>query len=145
MIPNSFPYTQGPLSKEQYLTLLLLALLDQTGGELRITAKNLEAVDSGGRLLADWDSDHQQLVLRSGSKALVVSEVRGAGWKTLAGEPAATQPPQPEDKTRHRVVTEADMIDWLKQRMQADRMREWREQGAAAVSAMPPPEEPPAQ
>jgi len=80
MIMNSFPRTQGALSRESYLTLLLLALIEQAGGELRISAQSLESLDSGGKVLIDWDVAQQQAVIRSGSPSLVVAEVRGSGW-----------------------------------------------------------------
>src|SRR5260370_12892826 len=36
MISPTFPRTQGTLSRETYLTLLLLALVEQAGGELHL-------------------------------------------------------------------------------------------------------------
>ena len=140
MIMDSFPRTQGTLSRESYLTLLLLALIDQAGGELHIAAQQFDKLDSGGKLLVDWDTPAQHLVLRAGSPSLVVAEVRGSGWTKPATSPTAQ--PSPLDPSKHRVLTEEDIIQRIQQRVQADRMREWRDQGAAAVSSMPPPEEP---
>lgn len=141
MIMNSFPRTQGQLSREQYLTLLLLALLDQCDGELRLNAKNLDAVDSGGKLLVDWDTASQQLVLRVGSPTLVVAEVRGSGWTSVSPGQPPQQPTPPADPTKHRApMTEQQVLDYLTRKVSEDRMRQWREQGAAAISEMPPPE-----
>jgi len=144
MIANSFPRTQGQLSREAYLTLLILALLHQTGGELRINALNLEAVDSGGKLLVDWDAAAQQAVLRVGSPTLVVAEVRGSGWTTLSPQPVPSPPqPSPNDPTKHRSpLTDEQIAKILADWKASQRMKEWREQGATAVANMPPPEEP---
>jgi hypothetical protein len=139
MIMNSFPRTQGSLSRESYLTLLLLALVNQAGGELRISAQSLEALDSGGKLLCDWDVASQQCVIRVGTPSLVVAEVRGSGWTTTT--PTA-QPSAPSDPSKHRVMTEDQILEAMTKRMQAQRMREWKDQGAAVVAGMPPPEEP---
>ena len=138
MIPNSFPRTQGQLSREQYLTLLLLALLNQTGGELRISAKNLESVDSGGKLLVDWDTENQQAVLRIGSPTLVVAEVKGAGWTQVTPSPQPS-PQNPADPTKHAIIDDARLAQFLEKFFERDRMRQWREQGNAAVSNMPEP------
>lgn len=138
MIMDAFPRTQGELSRESYLTLLLLALIDQVGGELHIPAQVFEKIDSGGKLLVDWDTAAQQLVLRAGSPSLVVAEVRGSGWTM---KQPATQLPSPTDPSKHRVLTEEDIIQRIQQRVQADRMREWKESGAAAVAGMPEPEQ----
>lgn len=139
MIVNSFPRTQGTLSRESYLTLLMLALVEQVGGEIRIFADIFEKVDSGGKLTIDWDTSAQQLVIRAGSPSLVVAEVRGSGWT----QPTAAQPSQPAPPASHRVMTEDQLIERLAQRVQKDNLRQWREQGAAAVAGMPPPEENP--
>ena len=135
---NAFPRTQGALSRESYLSLLLLALIDQAGGELRISAQSLEKLDSGGKVLIDWDVAAQQAVLRSGSPSLVVAEVRGSGWTTTqtATSPSSVAP----DPSKHRVMTEDQILQDLTKRMQAQRMKEWRESGAAVVGSMPPPE-----
>lgn len=140
MIMNSFPRTQGTLSRESYLTLLLLALVDQAGGELRISAQSLEKLDSGGKLLVDWDVPNQQAVIRTGSPSLVVAEVRGAGWTstTPTAQPQSTSSPDP---AKHRVMTEDAIIERAAQMLRQDQLRQWREQGASAVAGMPPPEE----
>ena len=138
MIMNSFPRTQGALSRESYLTLLLLALVDQAGGELRISAQSLEKLDSGGKVLIDWDVPNQQAVIRSGSPSLVVAEVRGSGWTTTA--PTA-QPLASPDPSKHRVMTEDQIIERMAKRVQQDQLRQWRESGSAAVAGMPPPED----
>lgn len=134
---NAFPRTQGSLSRESYLTLLLLALVDQAGGELRIGAQALEKLDSGGKLLVDWDTPNQQAVIRSGSPSLVVAEVRGSGWTATASAPQPTSSPDP---AKHRVMTEEQILAAMEKRMRDDQLRQWREQGAAAVAGMPPPE-----
>lgn len=139
MIQPTFPRTQGALSRETYLTLLLLALVNQAGGELHISAPVLESLDSGGKLLVDWDSANQQVVVRAATGSLVVAEIRGTGWTTT--QPAAP-PTQPSPPSSHRIMTEDEILSRITQRIQADRMREWREQGASVVSQMPPPEEP---
>jgi hypothetical protein len=139
MIMNSFPRTQGTLSRESYLTLLLLALVDQAGGELRISAQSLEKLDSGGKVLVDWDVASQQAVIRIGSPSLVVAEVRGSGWTSTT--PTAQPPAQTPDPTKHRVMTEDAIIERAAQMLRQDQLRQWREQGAAAVSNMPPPED----
>lgn len=139
MIQPAFPRTQGNLSRETYLTILLLALVHQTGGELHLSSAALESVDNGGRLLIDWDTGAQQLIIRAGSPTLVVAEVRGTGWTQ---QPATPQPSQPSSPATHRVMTEDQILEDLKRRMQADRLREWRQQGADAVASMPPPEDP---
>lgn len=142
MITNSFPRTQGQLSREQYLTLLLLALLNQSGGELHISAQSLEAVDSGGKLLVDWDAAAQQAVLRVGSPTLVVAEVRGSGWTALSPQPAQpSQPSPPNDPSKHRSPLSDEQIakilaDWRAKQ----NMKIWREEGAAVVANMPEPE-----
>jgi hypothetical protein len=136
---NAFPRAQGALSHESYLTLLLLALIGQVGGELRISAPAFDNLDSGGKLLVDWDTAAQQLVLRAGSPSLVIAEARGSGW-TKPTTLSPQSPAQP-DPSKHRVMTEDQIIDALERRMQSQRMREWREQGTAAVSSMPPPDE----
>jgi hypothetical protein len=135
----AFPRTQGTLSRESYLSLLLLALIDQAGGELRISAQSLEKLDSGGKVLIDWDTAAQQCVIRSGSPSLVVAEVRGSGWTTTSPNlsPPATLP----DSRKHRVMNEEEILADLAKRLQNQRMREWRESGAAAVSTMPEPEQ----
>ena len=135
----AFPRTQGTLSRESYLSLLLLALIDQAGGELRISAQSLEKLDSGGKVLIDWDTAAQQCVIRSGSPSLVVAEVRGSGWTTTSPNlsPPATLP----DSRKHRVMNEEEILADLTKRLQNQRMREWRESGAAAVSTMPEPEQ----
>ena len=138
-IMNNFPRTQGTLSRESYLTLLLLALIDQTGGELRISAQSLEKLDSGGKLLVDWDQSNQQAVLRSASPSLIVAEVRGQGWTTANYPTSPSTSPAPDPK-KHRVMTEDQILEALTQRMQRERMKEWRDSGAAAVAGMPPPE-----
>lgn len=136
---NSFPRTQGSLSRESYLTLLLLALIEQAGGELRISAQSLENLDSGGSLLVDWDTPAQQCVLRSGTPSLVVAQVRGSGWTSTT--PTA-QPSSSPDPAKHRVMTEEQILAAMQKRMRDDQLKQWREQGAAAVAGMPPPEEP---
>lgn len=139
MIMNSFPRTQGALSQESYLTLLLLALVSQAGGELRISAQSMEALDSGGKLLVDWDTSNQQCVIRAGSAGLVVAEVRGSGW-TKSPQPS-TPSISPSDPSKHRVMDEEEIIKRAAQMLRADQLRQWREQGAAAVAGMPPPGE----
>jgi hypothetical protein len=141
MIANTFPRTQGTLSRDTYLTLLLLALVQQAGGELHLSATSLESIDNGGRLLVDWDSAAQQLVIRAGSPSLVVAEVRGTGWTQPSASTQSSQNAPPASS--HRVMTEEEIIQRIQQRVQADRMREWRAQGAATVAGMPPPEETP--
>jgi hypothetical protein len=138
MLMNAFPRTQGTLSRESYLTLLLLALIEQTGGELRLSAQSLEKLDSGGTLLVDWDIAAQQCVLRAGSPALVIAPVRGTGWTQSASTP--TQPSSPSDPAKHRVMTEDQILKDIKERVQADMMRQWRAQTSAAVAGMPEPE-----
>jgi hypothetical protein len=135
---NAFPRTQGALSRESYLTLLLLGLIDQAGGELRISAQSLEKLDSGGKVLIDWDLPAQQVVLRTGSPSLVVAEVRGSGW---TAQPSQT-PTQSSESSKHRVMTEDQILAAMEKRVRDDQLRQWREQGAAAVAGMPPPEEP---
>jgi hypothetical protein len=139
MIMNSFPRTQGSLSRESYLTLLLLALVNQVGGELRIAAQSLEALDSGGKLLVDWDVAAQQCIIRAGSPSLVVAEVRGSGWTSTTPISPSAMPSTP---SQHRVMTEDQILSDVTKRMQADLLRKWREAGAAAVAGMPAPEEP---
>jgi hypothetical protein len=139
MLMNSFPRTQGTLSRESYLTLLLLGLISQAGGEIRISAIALERLDSGGTLLVDWDLDAQQIVLRSGTPALVVAPVRGTGWTTASTTPVSPSSPS-DDPKRHRVMTEDQILQDLAKRIQNDNLREWRRQGAAAVANMPEPE-----
>ncbi len=140
MIMNSFPRTQGALSRESYLTLLLLALVNQADGELRIAAQSLEALDSGGKILIDWDVATQQCVIRAGSASLVVAEVRGSGWTTNTSMP--TERSSPSDPAKHRVMTEDQILTDVTKRMQADMLRRWKEAGSAAVAGMPSPEEP---
>jgi hypothetical protein len=135
MIMNAFPRTQGALSRESYLTLLLLGLIDQAGGELRISAQSLEKLDSGGKVLIDWDLPAQQVVLRTGSPSLVVAEVRGSGWT----QPSQPQPTQSSESSRHRVMTEEQILAAMEKRMRDDQLRQWREQGAAVVANMPEP------
>lgn len=142
MIMDAFPRTQGALSRESYLTLLLLALIDQAGGELRISAQSLEKLDSGGNLLIDWDTMAQQCVLRVGSPSLVVAQVRGTGWSKIAPSPQPSS--LPPDPAKHRVMTEDQLIDRMAKRIQQDQLRQWRESGAAAVAGMPPPDDKPA-
>ncbi len=139
MISPAFPRTQGALSRESYLTLLLIALVDQAGGEIHLSAQSLDACESGGRLLIDWDTAAQQLVIRAGSPSLVVAEVRGTGWTTT--QPAAPQPPSPAPPSSHRVMTEDQILKVIEERMRADAMRQWRQQGADAVASMPPPDD----
>jgi hypothetical protein len=134
---NAFPRTQGALSRESYLTLLILGLIDQAGGELRISAQSLEKLDSGGKVLIDWDLPAQQVVLRSGSPSLVVAEVRGSGWT----QPNPQQPTQSSEPSKHRVMTEDQILAAMEKRMRDDQLRQWREQGAAVVGNMPPPDE----
>lgn len=134
---NAFPRTQGALSRESYLTLLLLALIDQAGGELRISAQSLEKLDSGGKVLIDWDVPNQQAVLRTGSPSLVVAEVRGQGWTSTT--PTA-QPSSTPDPAKHRVMTEDQILEAMSRKMQAERMREWKQQTSSAVAGMPEPE-----
>jgi hypothetical protein len=138
MIMNAFPRTQGTLSQESYLTLLLLALVDQAGGELRISAQALEKLDSGGKILVDWDTINQQCVIRAGTPGLVVAEVRGSGW-TKSPQPPA-QAPASQDPAKHHIMTEEKIIERAAQMLRNDQLRQWREQGAAAVATMPPPE-----
>ena len=135
---NAFPRTQGALSRESYLTLLLLALVDQAGGELRISAQSLEKLDSGGKVLIDWDVPNQQAVIRSGSPSLVVAEVRGSGWTSATSTPTTLSP----EPAKHRVMTEDQIIAKMAERIRSDNLKTWREQGAAAVAGMPPPDEP---
>jgi len=139
VIMNAFPRTQGALSRESYLTLLLLALVDQAGGELRISAQSLEKLDSGGKVLIDWDVPNQQAVIRSGSPSLVVAEVRGQGWTSTT--PIA-QPSASPDPSKHRVMTEEQILAKMAERVRSENLKTWREQGAAAVAGMPPPDEP---
>jgi hypothetical protein len=138
VIMNSFPRTQGALSRETYLTLLLLALVDQAGGELRISAQSLEKLDSGGKVLIDWDSLNQQAIIRSGSPSLIVAEVRGSGWTSTTSIPPSSSSPDPG---KHRVMTEDQIINQMAERLRSENLKQWREQGAAAVAGMPPPEE----
>jgi hypothetical protein len=137
MIMNAFPRTQGALSRESYLTLLILGLIDQAGGELRISAQSLEKLDSGGKVLIDWDVPAQQVVLRSGSPSLVVAEVRGSGWTQTSPQPQT----QSSEPSKHRVMTEDQILAAMEKRMRDDQLRQWREQGAAVVGNMPPPDE----
>lgn len=137
-IMDAFPRTQGTLSRESYLTLLLLGLIDQAGGELRITSQSLENLSSGGTLLVDWDLQAQQLVLRAGSPSLVIAPVKGTGWTAST---TATSPSSPAESKHHRVMTEDQILADMAKRIQNDQMREWRKQGAAAVAGMPPPED----
>lgn len=132
MIQPTFPRTRGTMPTETYLTLLILALVEQTGGELHLSAESVEKIDSGARLLVDWDSPSQKLIIRAGSPSLVVSEVRGA-WQTT------TQPQVQSPPSNHRVMTEEEILSRLQKRMQDDQMKQWREQGAAAVAGMPEP------
>lgn len=140
MLMNAFPRTQGSLSRESYLTLLLLGMINQAGGELRLTAESLEKLDSGGTLLVDWDIPTQQLVLRAGSPALVIAPVRGAGWTSTTPTSPSLAPSEPDSK-RHRVMTEEQILADIAKRIANDNLKEWRRQGAAAVANMPPAEE----
>lgn len=137
MTQPAFSRLKSLLSNESYLTILLLALIEQCDGEIHISAQSLESIDDRAKLLVDWDTSAQQVVLRRGSQSLIVSEVRGAGWTT-------TQPAQPSlsPTATHRVITEEDMVKFVRDRIAKERMREWKEQGAAAISNMPPPAEP---
>ena len=137
MIANSFPRTQGTLSRETYLTLLLLGIVEQVGGEVRLFPESFENLESGGRLLVDWDTVAQQLSIRAGSPSLIVAEVKGSGWVN----PQSPQPQPPQPSATHRVMTEDQLIDRLAQRVRKDNLRQWREQGAEVVAGMPPPDE----
>src|SRR5215469_15044587 len=112
-IMNAFPRTQGSLSRESYLTLLLLAMIEQAGGELRISSPALEKIESGGTLLVDWDLNAQQVVLRSGSAALVIAPVRGSGWTTTTSTTQTSPSPQPSERSRHRVMNEEEILEDL--------------------------------
>lgn len=133
MIQPTFPRTRGNMPTETYLTLLLLALVEQAGGEMHLSAQSLESIDSGAKILVDWDSPSQKLIIRAGSPSLVVSEVKGA-WQST------TQPQVQTAPANHRVVTEEDLIARIQKKVQDDQMKIWREQGAAAVAGMPGPE-----
>lgn len=137
MLMNAFPRTQGALSRESYLTLLLLGLIHQAGGELHLTAESLEKLDSGGTLLVDWDIPTQQLVLRAGSPALVIAPVKGSGWQSTT--PTSLSPDS--ERGKHRVMTEDQILSDMAKRIANENMRKWREQGAAAVANMPASEE----
>lgn len=136
-IMNSFPRTQGMLSREQYLTLLLLALVEQAGGELRISAQSLEQVDSGGKVLIDWDVRNQQAIIRTGSPSLVVAEVRGQGWTTSS---KSAESSSPSEGAKHRVMTEDQILSAMMEKVKKENLRKWRDEGAAAVAGMPAPE-----
>src|ERR1700687_3187875 len=103
MIANSFPRTQGALSRETYLTLLLLAIVEQVGGEVRIFPEFLEKPDAGGKITIDWDTSAQPLVIRGGSPGMIVAEVRGSGWTTPPKQVGQTEQAPPAS---HRVMTE---------------------------------------
>jgi hypothetical protein len=142
MIQPTFPRTQGTLPRDTYLTLLLLALVDQAGGELHLSASALERLDNNAKLLTDWDTSAQQLIIRSATSSLVISEVRGAGWLTNPTAPSPPSPTPPGPSATHSVMTEEALVKKLEERLRADAMRQWREQGSAAVAGMPPPDEP---
>lgn len=143
MIQPTFPRTQGSLSRETYLTLLLLALVNQAGGELHLSAPALEAIDAGAKLVIDWDTSAQQLVIRAATSSLVVVEVRGTGWTNATTQPPAIAPPPPSppDPSKHRVMTEDQLLQAVARKVREDQLRQWRESGAAAVAGMPPPDD----
>lgn len=134
MIQPTFPRTQGSLSRETYLTLLILGLLQQAGGELHLSAQSLESIDSGCSLLVDWDTTAQKLILRAGTSSLVISPVKGTGWTTTNPQPKVEAPP-----ANHRVMTEEEILSRLQKRMQDDQMKQWKAAGAEAVAGMPEP------
>ena len=135
----TFPRIRHPLSREQFYTLLLAALIEQTGGELRINAQSLESLDDSIKIVIDWSSESQQAILRVGTDSLVVAEVRGAGWTQVT---PTEQPSSRPDPAKHAVADETRIQDFLEKWWQKRRMQEWREQGASAVANMPEPETP---
>lgn len=144
MIGPGFPRTQGNLSKESYLTLLLACLVRQAGGELHIASPTLEAIDGNINILIDWDVEAQHLVIRIASPSLIISSVRGPGWTSQnlpssQGAFPSSSPPQANSST-HRIMSEEEILKTIEERMRKDMLRQWREQGAAAMSGMPPPD-----
>jgi hypothetical protein len=53
---------------ERYLTRLLLALVSQSGGELRVTDRAMSQTNDGGFLIRTWDNDRREIVLRAGER-----------------------------------------------------------------------------
>lgn len=136
-MPN-LPHFGVPLSNEQYLTILLLALLEQCEGELRISARALDSLDKGARLVTDWDVDSQQLIIRRGSTSAMMLEV--SGWQRLKQPQASPAPASPPSS--HRVMTEDRARELLDQRRREELLRTWRTQGAEVLSEMPEPSSP---
>lgn len=137
----AFPKIRGQLSREQFLTLLLVAIVQQCDGEVHIPGRVLDTLDDSVKLVVDWDPDSQQAILRSGSSSLVIAEVRGAGWRpspTLAQPLAVGQVASP-DATKHAVADEARIVDYIQKAWQRERMNEWKSQGADILSKMPEP------
>lgn len=138
---NSFPRSLGNLSREDYLTIVLIALVRQCKGEIHLPADAFENIDSGVRLTTDWDTQTQQLVLRTGSPSMMIFEVKAPKWN---GQATTTVPPYQAAgaSTNHRVMNEEQILEALTRRVKQEQMREWREQGARAVAQMPGPQAP---
>ena len=142
---------QGSLSKESYLTLVMAALVQQAGGELRINPQALEAIDGNVNILIDWDVKSQQLVVRTASSSLFISSVRGNAWTSqnlpssrdarpsLQSAVTPSSPPPESPTSRHRVRNEEEVFQYLEAKMRNEMMRQWREQGATAMEGLPPP------
>jgi len=134
-MPN-LPHLPTLLNNEQYLTILLLALLKQTGGELHIEARILESVDIQGKLVTDWDTEAQQLVLRPASRSVQVFEAPRV-WQQPISTPASSES---STNARHRVMTEERAAQMLAQKYRDEQIRQWKEQTGQAMNEMPPPE-----
>lgn len=134
---NAFPRSLGNLSREDYLTILLIALVRQCKGEVHLPADAFEEIDSGIKLTTDWDTAGQKLILRTGSPSMMVFEVKAPKWQS---QQPPVQPHLVSANTNgsHRVMDEEQMYQVFEKWNQAKRMREWRDQGAAVVANMPP-------
>lgn len=58
-------YNRGDLSLEAYLVRILAAMCRANGGEVRIKGELVDMINEPTTLLKDWDSQTQELVLRT--------------------------------------------------------------------------------
>jgi hypothetical protein len=134
-------------NEKQNLARLLLAIVLQSGGELRVGAVNYDTLDKGRLLVVDYDREKAEIVLRSTTdfaKAIVVTPEAYNWTKPLSETPQARAQVQAQENVRRRTMrTDEELAEFEEQRGRESTLAREAEAGPlpkTPVRVAPPPE-----
>ncbi len=133
-------------NEKQNLARLLLAIVLESGGELRVKAVAYDTLDKGRLLSVDYDREKCEIVLRSTTefgKVIVVSPEAHQWTKPLSETPRQQAQVQAQENVRRRTIrTDEELAEFEEQRGRESTLA--REAEAGQLPRMPfrvaPPE-----